>query len=47
MNLDTITAWLMTAAFGTMIYGAIFVHGNWLATGFAFTGAVFAWRCVR
>lgn len=47
MNLDRITAQLMSAAFGSMLYGAIFTHGNWLATAFAFTGMAFAWRCVK
>lgn len=38
-------AWLMTAAFVVMMAGAI-LHGDWLATWFAFSAAFFAWRVV-
>lgn len=43
---DSGNAWLLTAAFVVMMAGAIFLHGDWLATWFAFLAAFFAWRVV-
>jgi hypothetical protein len=42
-GVDMINAWLMTAAAVMVFLGAMFVHGNWIAAYFAFTGAWFAW----
>lgn len=45
-NSDSANAWIMTAAFVITTLGALFSHGNWMATWFAFSSAWFSWRVV-
>ena len=46
-NPNRVNALILTIAFIITLLGAIFTHGNWLATLFAFTAAWFSWGIVK